>query len=78
MSTILDEYRKRLQMYYDAEAAILAGSQSYSLGSRSLTRANLAEVQNMIKYLLNQIAIEEAKERGKGKMRVMGGIPRDI
>ena len=42
--------KERLQMYYDAEEKILAG-QSYSLGSRSLTRANLSEVRAAIKEL---------------------------
>lgn len=74
----LEKYKERLEMYYQAEEAILNGAQSYSLGSRNLTRANLAEVKEMIEYLEKQVVIEEAKAKGKGKMRVMGGIPRDI
>ena len=42
----------RLQLYLDAEAKVLAG-QSYSIstgsGSRTLTRADLAEIQSGIK-----------------------------
>lgn len=74
----LDEYKKRLEMYYQAEEAILSGAQSYSMGSRNLTRANLAEVRSTIEYLIKQIAVEEARAAGKGKMRVMGGVPRDV
>ena len=74
----VEEYKKRLEMYYQAEEAILGGAQSYSLGSRNLTRANLAEVRDAIEYLIRQIAIEEARAAGKGKMRVMGGVPRDV
>ena len=73
-----EEYRKRLEMYYQAEEAILSGAQSYSMGSRNLTRANLAEVRNTIEYLIRQIEVEEARAKGKGKMKVMGGVPRDI
>lgn len=65
-------------MYYQAEEAILSGAQSYSMGSRNLTRANLAEVRSRIEYLIKQIEVEEARAKGKGKMRVMGGVPRDI
>lgn len=65
-------------MYYQAEEAILSGAQSYSMGSRNLTRANLAEVRSTIEYLIKQIEVEEARAKGKGKMRVMGGVPRDI
>ena len=46
----LEEYKARLEMYYQAEEAILNGAQSYSLGSRNLTRANLSEVRQMIDY----------------------------
>ena len=42
--------KERLQKYYDCEEKILQG-QSYTIGSRSLTRANLAEVQGMIAKL---------------------------
>ena len=78
MESRLEKYKKRLEMYEQAEEAILNGAQSYSLGSRNLTRANLAEVKDMIDYLEKQVAIEEAKAKGKGKMRVMGGVPRDV
>lgn len=74
----LEEYKKRLEMYYQAEEAILNGAQSYSLGSRNLTRANLADVRQMIDYLIKQIEVEEARLRGKGKMKVVGGVPRDV
>lgn len=74
----VEEYKKRLNLYYEAEEAILGGAQSYSIGSRNLTRANLAEVRNTIEHLINQIEIEEARAKGKGKMRVMGGVPRDV
>ncbi len=74
----VEEYKRRLQLYYEAEEAILGGAQSYSIGSRNLTRANLAEVRKTIDELINKIAIEEARAKGKGKMKVLGGVPRDV
>ena len=78
MESRLERLKKRLDMYCQAEEAILNGAQSYSMGSRNLTRANLAEVKDMIAYLEKEVAIEEAKAKGKGKMKVMGGVPRDV
>lgn len=50
--TIKEVQRQRLAKYIEAEEAILAG-QSYEIGSRKLTRANLKEVQEMIETLIN-------------------------
>lgn len=41
---------RRLQMYLEAEEKILQG-QSYSIGDRNLTRADLYRVQQMIEKL---------------------------
>ena len=41
----------RLEWYVKAEEAILTG-QSYTIGNRTLTRANLAEVRKMIDDLV--------------------------
>ena len=78
MLSRLERYKQRLAMYEQAEEAILNGAQSYSMGSRNLTRANLAEVNEMIDYLEKRIAVEESKAKGRGKMKVVGGVPRDV
>lgn len=78
MSTRLETLKARLGQYIDCESSILSGAQSYAIGSRNLTRANLAEIANMIKYLEKEIAIEEAKVAGRGRNRVFGVIPRDF
>lgn len=67
----IDILKQRLQMYLDAEAAILAGAQSYSIGSRSLTRANLSEIQSMIDQLSDQIDSLEGYQRGFSKKAVL-------
>ncbi len=42
---------ERLQMYLEAEKAVLMG-QSYTIGDRTLTRANLATIRNTIDDLI--------------------------
>lgn len=71
----LDTYRSRLMQYYAAEEKILEG-QSYSIGSRSLTRANLSEVRKMINELESKISALE--NRGTTKRKVARIIPRDF
>ncbi|MGG1442103.1 DUF6148 family protein [Brevibacillus laterosporus] len=75
--TRLETLHTRLQQYIDCESAILTGAQSYAIGSRNLTRANLAEISDMIKYMEKEIAMEETKAKTGGRNRMMGVIPRD-
>lgn len=57
--------KERLNSYYEAEIAILT-SQSYTIGSRTLTRANLAEVRNAIRELEAEIRkLESGTRRAK-------------
>ncbi|GHU42230.1 hypothetical protein FACS1894111_05810 [Clostridia bacterium] len=73
----LKEAEKHLKIWLMAELEI-ATSQSYKIGTRSLTRADLKEVRNQIEYWQKKIAeIESVKSRG-GRNRVMRAIPRDI
>ena len=48
MSKIQNE---RLKLYLEAEKAVLSG-QSYTIGNRTLTRANLATIRNAIDSLI--------------------------
>ncbi len=47
-NTVLEIKKNRLKLYYEAEEKVL-NSQSYTLGSKTLTRADLTSIQNMIK-----------------------------
>lgn len=70
----LERCRKRLDMYYAAEEAVLLG-QEYRLGSRSLKRADLAAIRAAIDNLEAEIGDLEAA----GGKRFAGRIlPRDI
>ena len=67
--------QNRLELYYECEEQILAG-QSFTIGSRSLTRANLQEVTNMIKKLEDEIAAIDTN--GTTKRKVARIIPCDL
>ena len=54
----------RLDMYYEAERQILAGAQSYAIGNRQLTRANLAEIRKTISALEDELENLAGKSRG--------------
>ncbi|HAP22042.1 MAG TPA: hypothetical protein DCR27_12275 [Lachnospiraceae bacterium] len=70
----LEIKKKRLQQYYNAEEKILKG-QSYTLGSKQLTRANLALVQSKIKEL--EAEVEVLERRGTAKRRSARVVPID-
>lgn len=69
----LERAEKRLDLYYKAEEAILSG-QEYSLGTRKLRRADLSDVQSMIRTLEKEIKSLEAG----GKNMVVRAVPLDI
>lgn len=54
---------ERLELYYEAERKVLRG-QSYTLGNRQLTRANLSEIQKAIKDLENELEQLTGRSRG--------------
>lgn len=81
MATIaerLKRKRSRLEMYYAAEEAILAGAQSYSIGSRTMTKANLSEVRKMIDTLETEIDELEKQQTGKKPRKAFSVVPRDF
>ena len=70
----LERYRKRLSMYYEAEEAVLL-NQEYSIGTRSLKRADLSTIRAASRELEGQI---ELLENSGGKNKAFRLIPRDI
>jgi hypothetical protein len=76
--TRLDYLNVRLEAYKKAEMAILDGAQSYQIGSRKLQRADLAEIRAAITDLELEVAGEQRKAAGKGRIRTLGVIPRDF
>ena len=60
----------RLLLYLQAEQAILSG-QSYEIGDRKLTRANLKDVVDTINSLKKEIAALEAKLNCRTRVRIV-------
>lgn len=52
--------------------------QSYTIGSRSLTRANLSEIRKQIEYWAMQIDKFENIMKSGGRNRVYRVVPRDL
>lgn len=62
---------ERLRNYYAAERAVLSG-QSYTVGNRTLTRANLAEIRAAIDDLLSTGAsLDDSEIKTRRSMRVV-------
>ena len=70
----LERDKKRLEMYYEAEEAVLL-NQEYTIGTKSLKRADLSTIRAAIKDLEKQIETLEAND---GKNKAGRFIPRDI
>ncbi len=69
--------RKHLKIWEEAEIEV-ATSQSYTIGSRTMTKANLSEIREQIKYYESKLAkLLNIKKRG-GRNRVLQVIPRDL
>ena len=61
-----------------AYIALLNGQvQSYSIGSRNLTKFDLPKLRDEIEYNQKEIAGLTAELRGKGRRRAVGIVPRD-
>lgn len=69
----LERAKLHLNAWLDAELAVSSG-QSYSIGSRSLTRANLTEIRKQIQFWRNEVA----KLNGSGRKRVKRYVLRDL
>ena len=66
--------REKLNTWLEAEEA-LATSQSYTMGTMSLTRADLKQVRENITYWNDMVTKLERAE--KGRNRIYRGIPMD-
>lgn len=66
--------REKLNTWLEAEEA-LATSQSYTMGTMSLTRADLKQVRENITYWNDMVT--KLERAGKGRNRIYRGIPMD-
>lgn len=73
----LEIAKKHLEAWLAAELEVTT-HQSYTIGSRSLTKANLGEIRKQIEYWKNEVArLENLTTRG-GRNRVFRVVPRDL
>ncbi|MBE6901409.1 MAG: hypothetical protein E7478_02950 [Ruminococcaceae bacterium] len=68
---------QHLEMWLGAEEACATG-QSYTIGTRSLTRANLGEIRSQIEYWNGWVTKLKRKENGGGRNRIYRVVPRDF
>lgn len=73
----LETAKKHLEAWLTAELEVTT-HQSYTIGSRSLTKANLSEIRKEIDYWKNEVARLENVEKRGGRSRVFRAIPRDL
>lgn len=68
-----------LAQAYEAYAALLSGGvQSYTIGSRNLTRLNLPDLEETIAKLENEISELESLLDGGSRRRAVRVLPRDL
>ena len=70
----IEEARENLKMWLEAERAVATG-QSYRIGTRQLTRANLSDITERIAFWRNEL---EKLESGRTGARVLRAVPRDL
>lgn len=73
----LEIAKKHLDAWLTAELEVTT-HQSYTIGSRSLTKANLSEIRKQIEYWNDQVARLENIEKRGGRSRVFRAVPRDL
>lgn len=73
----LEIAKKHLDAWLTAELEVTT-HQSYTIGSRSLTKANLSEIRKQIQFWENEVArLENISKRG-GRNQVFRAVPRDL
>lgn len=73
----LEAAQKHLDVWLEAEMTVATG-QSYTIGSRTLTRANLTEIRNAIEYWNGKVQKLENIQRKGGRSRIKRGVIRDL
>ena len=75
--TPLETARKHYRAWLAAELE-LTTAQSYSIGTRTLTRANLAEIRKQIEFWENKVKELQNQAKRKGRNRIICVVPRDL
>ena len=73
----LETAQKHLDAWLEAEMHV-TNAQSYTICSRTLTKANLTEIRNAIEYWQQKVTILENLKKNNGRSRVKRFVPRDL
>lgn len=73
----LEVAKKHLEAWLEAELE-LTTHQSYTIGSRTLTKADLGEVRQQIEFWNNWVLKLNNASKNKGRNSVRRAIPRDL
>lgn len=69
--------QQKLSTWLAAEEAVATG-QSYQIGSRMLTRADLKQIRSEMEYWAEKLAQAEAEEKTGGRNRAYRAVIRDV
>ena len=69
--------QEKLNTWLAAEESVATG-QSYQIGSRMLTRADLKQIREEMEYWAGKLAEAEAEETSGGRNRLWHSVPRDV
>ena len=73
----LETAKRHLDAWLEAEIAV-TNAQSYTIGSRVMTKADLEEIRKTIDYWNNKVAELEAVAKYGGRNRAKRAVPRDL
>lgn len=73
----LDIAQHHLEEWLEAELEITT-HQSYTLGSKTLTMADLSQVRNMIRYWSDKVEELKVAAESGGRNRAYRVVPRDL
>lgn len=73
----LEIAKKHLSAWLEAELEVTT-HQSYTIGSRSLTKADLADIRQQIEFWKNEVERLENIGKKGGRNRVLRVVPRDL
>lgn len=69
--------QQKLDTWLEAEEAIATG-QSYQIGNRMLTRADLKQVRQQMEYWAGKLSEAQAENKSGGRNRLYHFVPRDV
>lgn len=73
----LETAKRHLDAWLEAEIAV-TNAQSYTIGSRVMTKADLEEIRKTIDYWNNKVAQLETVAKYGSRNRAKRAVPRDL